>query len=220
MEESDGSGTSLVEGVPGSRAISSCDARTQASLEGLFDCHICQETASEPVVTLCGHMYCWGCIYQWLEVREGQQCPICKAAIAPERMVPIYGRGRPQVDPRSHTTVGERSIPTRPPAAIRASAAAPAREGAAAGSTTAAVAAASALRSAAATSESGFGVDFATGYAGDFAATLFGLGVVYPTTSHPTQARGVLSSEEEQQAILSRLLLMLGSFVILCLLIF
>ena len=34
------------------------------------------------------------------------------------------------------------------------------------------------------------------------------------------QARGALSSEEQQQAILSRLLLLLGAFVMVCLLMF
>jgi E3 ubiquitin-protein ligase RNF5 len=179
-------------------------------LDGLFDCNICLETASEPIVTLCGHLYCWGCIYKWLEMRECPACPICKAAISRERMLPIYGRGRPHVDPRSCTSVSESSsIPTRPPAASRAYVAAPAGEGAVGGSSTAAVAA-SALSSAAATAESGF----------DVMASLFGLRVVYQVASHPAQARGALSSEEQQQAILSRLLLLLGAFVMVCLLMF
>lgn len=144
-------------------------------LDGLFDCNICLETASEPVVTLCGHLYCWGCIWRWLEVQECPQCPICKSSIAQERMLPIYGRGRPQVDPRSHTHDAGEAIPTRPPAASRASAAAPASEGAAGGSPTAA--GASALSSAAATAESGF----------DVVASLFGLRLFYPA-SHPAQA--------------------------------
>lgn len=33
-----------------------------------FLCSICLETVSdEPVVTRCGHLYCWTCLYQWLE---------------------------------------------------------------------------------------------------------------------------------------------------------
>ena len=190
---------------------------SKPGLDGLFDCNICLETASEPIVTLCGHLYCWGCIYKWLEVQDCPACPICKAAISRERMLPIYGRGRPHVDPRS--LGGERScasvsesssIPARPPAASRAPVAASAGEGAAGGSSTAAVAT-SVLSSAAATAESGFDV---------MAASLFGLRVVYQVASHPAQARGALSSEEQQQAILSRLLLLLGAFVMVCLLMF
>ena len=28
-----------------------------------FECNICLEIASDPVITLCGHLYCWPCIY-------------------------------------------------------------------------------------------------------------------------------------------------------------
>jgi RING-type zinc-finger len=33
-----------------------------------FECNICYELAHEPVVTLCGHLYCWPCIYRWANV--------------------------------------------------------------------------------------------------------------------------------------------------------
>ena len=33
-----------------------------------FLCAMCLETVSdEPVVTRCGHLYCWSCLYRWLE---------------------------------------------------------------------------------------------------------------------------------------------------------
>ncbi|KAB1201043.1 E3 ubiquitin-protein ligase RMA1H1 [Morella rubra] len=66
-----------------------------------FDCNICLEFAHEPVVTLCGHLYCWPCIYKWLHVQsaslasdEHPQCPVCKADISHTTMVPLYGRGQ------------------------------------------------------------------------------------------------------------------------------
>lgn len=31
---------------------------------GDFDCNICYDTAREPVVTMCGHLYCWPCLYR------------------------------------------------------------------------------------------------------------------------------------------------------------
>ncbi|KAI5019594.1 hypothetical protein ZWY2020_044482 [Hordeum vulgare] len=31
-----------------------------------WDCSICLETATEPVVMLCGHLYCSTCIFCWL----------------------------------------------------------------------------------------------------------------------------------------------------------
>ncbi|KAA0056985.1 hypothetical protein IC582_029373 [Cucumis melo] len=66
-----------------------------------FDCNICLDFASEPIVTLCGHLYCWPCIYKWLHVQsaslapdEPPQCPVCKADISHTTMVPLYGRGQ------------------------------------------------------------------------------------------------------------------------------
>lgn len=31
---------------------------------GAFDCNVCYDVAREPVVTLCGHLYCWPCLYR------------------------------------------------------------------------------------------------------------------------------------------------------------
>ena len=60
-----------------------------------FDCNICLETASDPVITLCGHLYCWPCIYQWMSARHAHAtCPVCKVQLSEERIIPIYGRGR------------------------------------------------------------------------------------------------------------------------------
>lgn len=68
---------------------------------GSFDCNICLDFAHEPIVTLCGHLYCWPCIYKWLHVQsaslasdEHPQCPVCKADISHTTMVPLYGRGQ------------------------------------------------------------------------------------------------------------------------------
>ena len=37
-------------------------------VDNRFTCAICLENVSdEPVVTKCGHLYCWQCLYQWLE---------------------------------------------------------------------------------------------------------------------------------------------------------
>lgn len=68
---------------------------------GCFECNICLDSAHEPVVTLCGHLYCWPCIYKWLQVPSAsdelnqlqQTCPVCKANISASSVVPLYGRG-------------------------------------------------------------------------------------------------------------------------------
>lgn len=33
-----------------------------------FECNVCLEVAQEPVVTLCGHLYCWPCLYRCVYV--------------------------------------------------------------------------------------------------------------------------------------------------------
>ncbi|XP_027154742.1 E3 ubiquitin-protein ligase RMA3-like [Coffea eugenioides] len=95
-----------------------------------FDCSICLESANDPVVTFCGHLYCWPCIYKWLELQmssltqdECTYCPICKAEISQESLVPLYGRGRSLSEPVSDDKVTSSSkvmaIPPRPNASAR-----------------------------------------------------------------------------------------------------
>lgn len=81
---------------------------------GDFECNICLELAQDPIVTLCGHLFCWPCLYQWLHVHShSSECPVCKAIIEEEKLVPLYGRGKTSTDPRSKTMPGV-NIPHRP----------------------------------------------------------------------------------------------------------
>jgi len=81
----------------------------KSSDEKMFECNICLDTAKDAVVSYCGHLFCWPCLYQWLETRPNRQsCPVCKAAISRDKCIPLYGRGGSGVDPRS-------KIPPRPP---------------------------------------------------------------------------------------------------------
>lgn len=63
---------------------------------GFFDCNICLDMASEPVVTCCGHLFCWPCLYRWLHIHSDvKECPICKGEMTTKSVTPIYGRGNP-----------------------------------------------------------------------------------------------------------------------------
>lgn len=44
----------------------------------------------------------WPCLHQWLETRPTRQvCPVCKAAISRDKVIPLYGRGATKhEDPR------------------------------------------------------------------------------------------------------------------------
>lgn len=70
--------------------------------DSMFECNICLDTAKEAVVSMCGHLFCWPCLHQWLETRPTRQlCPVCKAAISKEKVIPLYGRGSTkEEDPR------------------------------------------------------------------------------------------------------------------------
>ncbi|KAL6911300.1 hypothetical protein ACP4OV_000105 [Aristida adscensionis] len=79
-----------------------------------FDCSVCLEPAAEPVATRCGHLYCRPCVRRWL--RSGRpgagRCPVCKAAVSEDRLVPLYGRrggggGGANVEHRPDDGVGE-----------------------------------------------------------------------------------------------------------------
>nr|GMD90550.1 breast cancer type 1 susceptibility protein homolog [Ipomoea batatas] len=60
-----------------------------------FDCNICLDLAQEPVVTCCGHLFCWPCLYRWLHLHsDAKECPVCKGEVTMKTMTPIYGRGR------------------------------------------------------------------------------------------------------------------------------
>ncbi|URE40262.1 zinc finger, C3HC4 type, domain containing protein [Musa troglodytarum] len=59
-----------------------------------FECNICFDMAAEPVVTPCGHLFCWPCLYQWLHVHsDHKECPVCKGEVTDSNITPIYGRG-------------------------------------------------------------------------------------------------------------------------------
>ncbi|KAI3782469.1 hypothetical protein L2E82_12516 [Cichorium intybus] len=62
---------------------------------GFFDCNICLDMASDPVVTCCGHLFCWPCLYRWLHIHDAKECPICKGEMSMKTVTPIYGRGNP-----------------------------------------------------------------------------------------------------------------------------
>lgn len=78
-----------------------------------FSCNICFDEVTEPVVTKCGHLYCWPCLFQWLEPgmrRDERQslgmtipayriadnsrrlCPVCKLECPVSSVIPVYIR--------------------------------------------------------------------------------------------------------------------------------
>lgn len=215
---------------------------------GLFDCNICLESARNPVITVCGHLYCWPCIYKWMRTTPSQcpLCPICKAGLSEASIIPLYGRGRPHVDPRKEDRVSDEAasplIPARPAAQRRSPASdrpsPPPTELFQRPSATIVAAADDAFFSSTSPTYGGSlhghvgggvaggGGGLVPGSAGSGGRPSFlGLQFIFPPHGAAQDSGrdlipSQLSEEQAQQAYLSRLLLLLGSFVILCLLLF
>ncbi len=85
---------------------------SRAGIDSRFCCNICLDAVVDPVATLCGHLYCWPCLFRWLEpgMYPGERaslgiiqqslasdanrrvCPVCKAPCSVPTLVPIYVR--------------------------------------------------------------------------------------------------------------------------------
>ncbi|OAY40615.1 uncharacterized protein LOC110623044 [Manihot esculenta] len=77
-----------------------------------FDCNICLDLATDPVVTCCGHLFCWPCLYRWLHMySDAKECPVCKGEVTVKNVTPIYGRGNNTREPEEDTSI---DIPVRP----------------------------------------------------------------------------------------------------------
>lgn len=82
-----------------------------------FECNICLDLAKEPVVTLCGHLFCWPCLYRWVQVQQvSMACPVCKAGVQVFEVIPIYCRSDEPVvstkeEPLPPRPVGQRTAP-------------------------------------------------------------------------------------------------------------
>uniref|UniRef100_A0A914UTC8 RING-type E3 ubiquitin transferase n=1 Tax=Plectus sambesii TaxID=2011161 RepID=A0A914UTC8_9BILA len=81
-----------------------------------FECNICLDVARDAVISMCGHLFCWPCLHQWLDTRPTRQvCPVCKSSISREKVIPLYGRGGEQTDPRDKAPPRPQGQRTEPP---------------------------------------------------------------------------------------------------------
>ncbi|KAH7414913.1 hypothetical protein KP509_14G017500 [Ceratopteris richardii] len=47
-------------------------------MPGAFSCSIClNEDPSDPIVTCCGHLFCWPCMQGWISTKSPPTCPVC-----------------------------------------------------------------------------------------------------------------------------------------------
>ena len=92
--------------------MSCCDHHHHGA-GSVFECRICFGMAKQPVVTPCGHLFCWPCLSLWV-YKPSNECPACRCVILEHEIIPIYG-GSDQQEPDHFDT------PPRPRAQIVAS---------------------------------------------------------------------------------------------------
>jgi E3 ubiquitin-protein ligase RNF5 len=193
----------LTEGVGGARYTESKENQnhnqTQEHLsaddESAFICNICLDiTNKDPVVTQCGHLYCWPCLYRWLNTNH-TTCPVCKAGVSRENIIPLFIRGSEQ-DPRCKTPPRTEGVPDRP-AGRRPEA----------------------QQFDGTNNNQGGGMTFSAGLG--FFPSLFGLQFQYYASSRSSQRDPQdMTRDEITELYLSRLLVVLGTVVILALIFF
>lgn len=59
-----------------------------------YDCNVCLELAEDPILTCCGHLFCWACFYKLPhQDSASKECPVCLGEVSDNAIVPIYGNG-------------------------------------------------------------------------------------------------------------------------------
>ncbi len=57
---------SAQEAVQAHAQVASEKDKEDSPENSAFECNICYDLAQSPVVTMCGHLYCWPCLYRWV----------------------------------------------------------------------------------------------------------------------------------------------------------
>lgn len=50
-------------------------------------CTLCLEELKDPGAPLCGHVFCWSCIANW--IREKPECPLCRRSALPQHILAL-----------------------------------------------------------------------------------------------------------------------------------
>lgn len=88
-------------------------AKEENNRGSYFDCNICLSMARDPILTCCGHLFCWPCFYQLSCTHANvKECPVCKGEVTDTSITPIYGSGKGQSSCKSKAS--ELEVPPRP----------------------------------------------------------------------------------------------------------
>ncbi|KAL8140536.1 hypothetical protein V2J09_006557 [Rumex salicifolius] len=79
------------ETLPSSAASTSTYQRKTGG--SIYDCNICFSLSKDPVLTCCGHLFCWPCFYclPSTDSYSSKECPVCQGEVLETNITPIYG---------------------------------------------------------------------------------------------------------------------------------
>ncbi|KAK7401549.1 hypothetical protein VNO78_13116 [Psophocarpus tetragonolobus] len=81
----------------------------------LFHCNICFDKARDPVLTCCGHLFCWPCFHKLsYAYSNAKECPVCKGEVTDEGIIPIYGNDSVESSGRLELDETGFRVPARP----------------------------------------------------------------------------------------------------------
>lgn len=83
---------SAVQHLAGAEAMTQSTRQkdSQGDSSSYYSCSVCLETdMDDPVVTACGHLYCWTCLFKWLDSGQSR-CPICSTNVERTEVTPLY----------------------------------------------------------------------------------------------------------------------------------
>jgi hypothetical protein len=76
---------------PGRGADSRGPEAAEPTEDDGWNCPICLGALNEPVVTRCGHVFCWSCLCEWL--RGSNRCPTCGGVTDRSALISVTGQG-------------------------------------------------------------------------------------------------------------------------------
>ncbi|KAH8292965.1 hypothetical protein KR054_001504 [Drosophila jambulina] len=81
---------------------------------GPYTCWHCHEYVLGGVITICGHMFCWTCLWPFVADKLHPECPQCQTRLfLHEDIIPFYGEG-PNARPEESDFLAEPGAVPRP----------------------------------------------------------------------------------------------------------
>ncbi|XP_038704210.1 uncharacterized protein LOC120000275 isoform X2 [Tripterygium wilfordii] len=91
------------------------DRKAENDGSGFFDCNICLDIPKDPILTCCGHLFCWPCFYQLSYAYSNvKECPACNGEVTDTGVTPIYGNGNGDDTSSSKLAESGFMVPPRP----------------------------------------------------------------------------------------------------------